>query len=137
MPRPPLHTWFRFSLRTLFVVVTLACCWLAWEISIVRGRESALRALRPNPAFQVTAADDWAPRPPPAALARVSIMRRLLGDRAIQQIEFVPEMSGYSAQEHERLKLRFPEAQFVQTHPPYPPCHPGCFPAGTQIDAPA
>ncbi len=30
--------WFRFSLRTLFVVVTVFGVWLGWEIKYVRDR---------------------------------------------------------------------------------------------------
>jgi hypothetical protein len=35
--------WFRFSLRTLFAVVTLVCVWLAWQIHFVRERNNLLQ----------------------------------------------------------------------------------------------
>jgi len=38
-PHDHSRRWFRFSLRTMLVGVTLCGCWLAWESSIVRGRK--------------------------------------------------------------------------------------------------
>jgi hypothetical protein len=34
--------WFRFSLRTLFVVVTLLCCWLGYQLNWIRQRHAVL-----------------------------------------------------------------------------------------------
>jgi hypothetical protein len=34
----PKRRWFRFSLRTMFVVVTAASCWLGWNANIVHRR---------------------------------------------------------------------------------------------------
>ena len=42
MAIPPRRS-FRFALRTMFVVVTLICIWLGWQVSIVRHRR-AMRA---------------------------------------------------------------------------------------------
>jgi hypothetical protein len=40
----PKRRWFRFafSLRTLFVVVTVICCWLGYELNWIRQRHEAL-----------------------------------------------------------------------------------------------
>ena len=38
IPRP---SRLRFSLRTLFVVVTVVCVWLGWQINVVRERNRA------------------------------------------------------------------------------------------------
>lgn len=35
----PRYCWFRFSLRTMFVVVTIVACWLGWQLKIVRDRK--------------------------------------------------------------------------------------------------
>jgi len=34
----PIRRWFRFSLRTVFVAVTMLCCWLGYELSWLRER---------------------------------------------------------------------------------------------------
>ena len=33
------HRWFRFSLRSLFVAVTVICVWLGWNLNTVRERQ--------------------------------------------------------------------------------------------------
>jgi hypothetical protein len=38
MTPAPKRRWFRFSLRTLFVVVTVLGCWLGYELNWVRER---------------------------------------------------------------------------------------------------
>jgi hypothetical protein len=127
--------WFRFSLRTLFVIVTLFACWLAWQLSIVRMRQSALRQLKALPGVEVTTAAAWGrlfPTAPPVPVARIPMYRTWLGDEAIQEIShfhFVNEA------EVQRLANRFPEAR-VQAGPFPEPCHPGCFPAGTLVVTP-
>jgi hypothetical protein len=42
MIAPPRH-WFRFSLRTLFLVVTVAGCWMGYYLNWARERHEALR----------------------------------------------------------------------------------------------
>ena len=92
--RPP---WFRFSLRSLLVVVTVFCVWLGWEIHIVRGRQQALRWVKDrggwySEALPVTAADYICSQPARdklrEALNRTSIssVRGWFGDKAIFEI---------------------------------------------------
>ena len=38
MTLAPKRRWFRFSLRTLFVVVTVACCWLGYYVNWAHQR---------------------------------------------------------------------------------------------------
>jgi hypothetical protein len=137
MVEKPRRSWFTFSLRTMFVVMTVLCCWLAWESNVVRQRQSVLRDLKTKPGIEVTTAADWAMRfdstatvPPPA---QIPLVRRWLGDEAIQEIGYIenyyeppPELS--------RLARIFPEAK-LQRHI-LEPCHPGCFPRGTLVDTP-
>ena len=37
LPKP--RRWFRFSLRTVFLVVTVGCCWMGYQASIVSHRK--------------------------------------------------------------------------------------------------
>jgi hypothetical protein len=41
----PKRRWFRFSLRTLLVAVTLLCIWLGWQARIVQERKGLLELL--------------------------------------------------------------------------------------------
>ena len=135
-PRP---RWFRFSLRTLFIVVTLLCCWLGWEISVVRHRQAVRKDYQTRFGLSFTTAGDYASRFPPGTpvpkLAKVSYVRRLLGDQPIQEITIAHFQSPADA-EMKGLASVFPEAQFRQEHIPLEPCHPGCFPRGTLVETP-
>ena len=42
----PKRRWFRFSLRTFLVIVTLICVWLGWEFSSARKQKQAVEAIR-------------------------------------------------------------------------------------------
>lgn len=42
MTPAPKRRWFRFSLRTLFVVVTVFCSWLGYELNWIRERHELL-----------------------------------------------------------------------------------------------
>ncbi|MDX1947532.1 MAG: Hint domain-containing protein [Pirellulaceae bacterium] len=139
MSEPTGRRWLRFNLRTLLVGLTLLCCWLGWETSIVRSRRALLREIAGNAAFRVVLARDWAryfPAGSPAAEpTRVFILRQWLGDEAVQSIEYSPHYPGYSERLRQRLARSFPEAD-MHEGPLYEPCHPGCFPRGTLVETP-
>jgi hypothetical protein len=129
--------WFRFSLRTLLVFVTLFCCWLAWETSVVHERKALRAELK---GFQFVPAENWEKRfapgyPAPRATAKVPLLRSWLGDEAIQEIWFIRHVQQISDEDLARLKKTFPEAELRESFPE--PCHPGCFPRGTLVDTPA
>jgi hypothetical protein len=130
---------FSFSLRSLLVIVTLLCCYLGWELNVVRVRKVELARLRTTYTFQVAPARDLASQVPrggaPLPVASVSLLRRLLGDQAIQEIEYFPHVAPPPA-EIARFRRIFPEANIHEGHPPLEPCHPGCFPAGTLVETP-
>src|SRR5688572_26854602 len=86
MTDQPRLRWFRFGLRTLFVVVTLLCCYLAWETSVVRQRKAALQELRSKGGIHIVTAQAGQPSLSNPRVAQVSLVRRLLGDEAIQEI---------------------------------------------------
>jgi len=136
----PRQHWFRFSLRTLFVVVTGLCCWLGWEVSVVRQRQAVLKKLRTDPIYTVTTANEWARRYPSGLVdqqpARMGLVRRLLGDEAIQEIGYRTHYREISKAELADVARAFPEAKLLEDHPPLVPCHPGCFPEGTLVDTP-
>jgi hypothetical protein len=121
----------------LFVFVTALCGWLAWETSVVRERRAVLKELGADGALQVTTVQAWRERYPPGAKnvgapATIPLVRRWLGDEAIQEIW---HNRALSPSEFDRLTRAFPESEIRETL--YPPCHPGCFPRGTLIDTPS
>jgi len=134
----PRRRWFNFSLRTLFIVVTVLCCWLAWESSVVRNRQAVLSRIRTNSAFNITTAQSYKERYPTGtpvpSLARIPLVRRLLGDEAIQEIWFYRWVQSFSEEELSQLTRTFPEAETRESYPE--PCHPGCFPRGTLVETP-
>jgi hypothetical protein len=45
-PRPRRR--FRFTLRTLFIAVTILCCWLGWKVNAARKQRDAAEVVRRN-----------------------------------------------------------------------------------------
>jgi hypothetical protein len=140
MSERPARRWFSFSLRSLLAVMTLVCIWLAWEMGVVRQRQRMLAQVRASQSFEVTTAKTWAasfksgnaPRP----VAQIPVLRRWLGDEAIQEIGYYGHMVRSSGVDVERLARLFPEAHVHETAL-HEPCHPGCFPRGTLVETPA
>jgi hypothetical protein len=131
----PRRRWFRFSLRTMFVIVTLFACWIGWQTTIVRERKAVLKEMRGNPSFHVTTVAerlDWAVAPN-TPLPKVSIVRSWLGDEPVFSLSILGHAEG-SESVLTRFKNAFPESEVVER--PFEPCHPGCFPRGTQIATP-
>lgn len=133
-------SWSTFSLRTLFILMTVLCVWLGWELSIVRQRQNELRAIKESRRLQVTTAKAWeALHYPSSALqplpATIPLVRRWMGDEAIQEFWYTTYgMTPFTAEERARVAKIFPEAEFREVVPE--PCHPGCFPAGTLVETP-
>jgi hypothetical protein len=140
-PEQPRRRWLRFSLRTLFMLVTVLCCWLAWESHVVRQRKQLLREVRESWAVNITTAADWSQRFPPHATidpppVSISPVRVWLGDQAIQEISYYDYSGAPSQEKLQRLAQTFPEAKLRREDPPLEPCHPGCFPYGTLVQTP-
>ena len=113
----PKRRWFRFSLRTLFVLVTLVGVWLGLEIQQIRQRANMLKWLDERPpvdAVFVTPGYDatqnefnrWRYLIDDAYL---SWFRRFLGDHFITTVVYPDEAT---ADELRHVKRMFPEASF-------------------------
>ena len=130
--------WFRFRLRTVFVVVTLLCGWLGWEVSIVQQRKQVLIDLQANQSFQFWKVESTPHVPPPGSVgshvAAIPLVRTWMGDVAVQRIYYISHYQGFSKAELARLAKIFPEAELFESQPE--PCHPGCFPSGTLVGTP-
>ena len=74
----PKRRWLRFSLRGMFVLVTVLGVWLGWNASIVRQRQAA-RAEFLNEGWELNR--DGSPDP-----IRLPWIRRLLGDEPVGAI---------------------------------------------------
>ena len=138
MNEKPRRSWFSFSLRSLLVVVTVVCCWLAWESSVVRQRKAVRLEASKTPALQFVTAKEWLQRWSPTStapprVASVRLVRRWLGDEAIQTIEYNRQYGNFTDEDLARLRRTFPEAEVQEVHIPLEPCHPGCFPRGTLV----
>jgi hypothetical protein len=127
----PQRRWFRFGLRTMLIVVTVLCCYLGWETSVVRQRRAVLQELRAKGGVQIVTAQAARPSLATPRVAQISLIRRLLGDEAIHEIwlSWYPEVP---PAERQRLAEVFPEATLHDILPE--PCHPGCFPSGTMVE---
>jgi hypothetical protein len=44
MDKPNPRRWFRFSLRTMFVLVTVVCVWLGYQLNWIRQRREVLNS---------------------------------------------------------------------------------------------
>ena len=104
----------RFYLKTLLVVVTVACVWLGGQANIVRERK-ALRALCERNGFVFYPDENGVTQSP-------DVVRRLLGDCAIQAINapgmgvlvvpLPPELPVDFWSQFDRL---FPECRYVRS----------------------
>jgi hypothetical protein len=96
--------WLSFSLRTLFVAVTVFACWLGWELNIVRERKAVHAQIRQyRGAFSTPTKPSW--------------RNRWLGDA---EYEAVILRSPVSQAIRDRAKHAFPETVFVY-EPDYDP----------------
>jgi len=103
---------FRFSLRTLFVLVTVLSVWLGVQMKWIRDRHTALREARPfvrfsphtSGMFQVEHAAPW------------SI--RIFGEQPVNTI--LVHAGGGNDYSEDELKRLFPEARVgVASHTPF------------------
>lgn len=135
VPATPKRSFTSFSLRTLLILMTVACCYFGYEVNAVRQRKVKLKEFQQKYYIEVTKTADYIARSSgirlPKDAAKVSLIRSWLGDEAVQRIGYYPHL----VKDAELAEIRrwFPEAQLVETRP-MEPCHPGCFPWGTLIE---
>src|SRR4249919_3316018 len=90
----PKRRWFRFSLRTMFVVVTIFGVWLGWQLNIVRERKAILvemeqthRVVYQGVESKAASYQYQAPlSEEDVKHIRISPLRRLLGDETCYQL---------------------------------------------------
>jgi hypothetical protein len=128
---PPTHCrWFRFSLRTLFVAVTVLACWLGYQFSWIRERRH-LRVVLESVGGELLsgdehkpAADEWQRFLPEEQKVRYGVpwSRRMLGDVPVVIVS--APLDRLSEQELDRIRRAFPEAvlapMVAATGPPLP-----------------
>ena len=112
----PKRRWFQFSLRWLFVLVTLLAIWLGWQVSIVRERNH-LRTTAADAAGSNWNAFNraWNDHIVSSGIRgyNISWVRRLLGDESTRMICLPPTMTSEQVAE---FKRSFPEA-FISISP--------------------
>jgi hypothetical protein len=100
----PNRRWFQFSLRTLFVVATVICVWLGWNVSTVQSRKRALARIQSSEGrFIVNTGPDLEQQGNP-----LPYVRQLLGDKPIAVIAF--RRGRILNDECHRIASLFPEA---------------------------
>ncbi len=99
---------FRFSLRTLFVVVTVFGVWLGWTLHHIHLRRQAISEIEAHGGDVVYGVDLSAtyPEVPPSDFPSIPFWRVWLGDKAVAQLEMPDE---HYAEKHDVLDVLFPE----------------------------
>ncbi len=122
MTPAPNRQWIRFSLRTLFVVVTVFAVWLGWNLHIVRQREHVLDSLEPD--HRIFAEGEYAnlaiveDKPHVAKRGLLSpsgslpVSWRLLGARPIAMTIYA--QVGVLNHKAQPIRALFPESQVVE-----------------------
>lgn len=95
--------WFRYSLRTFFVLLTVFAVWLGVQVKWIRDRHAALAWAEAHAAVGEEAY--------PAATRDAPWSLRLLGEDGVTMIVICSDDKEYSL---EGLKRLFPEADIAQ-----------------------
>ena len=105
-----------FSLRTLFVLLTVFGVWLGWQVQIVRERKELLKSLDGRKSIRVVFSAEVPVRMRGGHEASIPIWRCWLGDKPVQ---FVFILFVYPPDKTEQLKAAFPEARFIDDFDTY------------------
>jgi hypothetical protein len=117
---PPKRRWFRSSLRTLFVMVTLVAVWLGWQVRWLEQRDEFQAWLKAQEEFAAThrrdfatSTGEWFPIPGPP---RGSWLLWMFGREEVKTLTFtfvVDDRADVPPRRYEALKRAgelFPEA---------------------------
>jgi hypothetical protein len=116
MTPAPKRRWFRYSLRMLFVLVTVVCCWLGYELNWIRQRHAFLAKQRvvfeqtPTLGFPGTSE-------PVQGATRAPDLLSLFGESGVSVLLlqiFVENYDGADSDRYDEVRLAkqlFPEAQ--------------------------
>ena len=110
---PPRRRWFRFSLRTFFVLLTIFCVWLGVQVKWIRDRHEALQlhdsiSVDFYGGIIVEGGGSRMISHSPKAKAPWGI--RIFGEAGVGTILVDPPETDYS-----RLTALFPEAKVIPT----------------------
>ena len=107
----PNRRWFRFafSLRTLFVVVTVLCLWLGWNVQQVQERGRMATRMRGG-VVNIPAEPYVGSYDPP-------LVWRLTGAKEISNVYISP--TDFNEREYNRIRRLFPEAEIGRLKPGY------------------
>jgi len=120
-PVPLRRRYFYFSLRTLFVVVTILGAFLGWlgvQVRWIHDRRQALEWILPYHARQLAAESGSLPPPLKGSVSHAGMTApwslRILGEKGIERLEVDQDWLGantpYSLA---KLRLLFPEAKVL------------------------
>ena len=119
----PRRRWFRFafSLRMLFVVMTMFGCWLGWQLAIVRHRVAEIQRMKSSGGKVLSSVPFYAS----SMFSRwpldhfetpnISRFRRLLGDRPVGAIQ-LPSID-LDESECQSIRKTFPELKELSGAP--------------------
>jgi hypothetical protein len=110
--------WFRFSLRTLFLVVAVVCVWigLAWPLQAVRQRQAMrvwIEHHRGQVFYTLAPRERWNNRgrvEPAGGYFVTSPLRSFMGDQKATTIA-IPDDGTFSPDEVARIRNVFPECE--------------------------
>src|SRR5687767_13949116 len=99
MEEKPRRRWLRFSVRTLAIVVTVACMWLGWNLHAIRQRQLIRQKLIAEKVV-ITAGE-------PAPWNSFPLSWRLLGEEPVDFIQL--RIGEHSQADRDRIGRWFPE----------------------------
>jgi hypothetical protein len=107
MTSAPKRRWFRYSLRMLFVVVTVIACWLGWNLHVVEERKLLRSWIQKNRGHVLPAAD-WMRYRPLNEPITIPLIRQWFGDEPIYSVSLP---YGSSQFDLDRTRAAFSEAR--------------------------
>lgn len=110
----PLSRWFRFSLRTFFVVLTLFGVWFGLQVKWIQKRRDTLRWIKAHGGQEISYESIvylvGDPLPPPKP---VPWSLRMLGEPSVYNISII----NGTDETVQRVKSLFPEAENIFNYP--------------------